>query len=104
MFIKINMRLTFKIVIQLTSVLWFCSANAQIISSDSISALKKQIGNKQVFQINKPDLKLSPLTGMTRKHWKEAALYLLSGAFSYIHTLDDPMKFPKQPGKSYPKD
>ncbi|MEJ6979638.1 DUF2264 domain-containing protein [Pedobacter sp. P351] len=104
MFTKINIRLTFKAFLQLTSVLFFCSANAQIISSDSVSALKKQMGNKQVFQINKPDFKLSPLTGMTRKHWKEAGLYLLSGAFSYIRTLDDPMEFPKQPGKSYPKD
>ena len=41
---------------------------------------------------------------MTKQHWKDAALYLLQGAFSYIHTLDDPMKFPKQPGVSYPKE
>ncbi len=31
-------------------------------------------------------------------------MYLLEGAFSYVHSLDDPMKFPKQPGKSYPLD
>lgn len=47
---------------------------------------------------------MSPLTGMTRQHWMDAATYLLDGAFSYIHTLDDPMRFPKQPGKSYPTD
>ncbi|MEO5912293.1 MAG: DUF2264 domain-containing protein, partial [Pelobium sp.] len=46
---------------------------------------------------------LSPYTGMSREHWKEAGHYLLSGAFSYIHNLDDPMGFPKQPGKSYPQ-
>nr|WP_236668737.1 DUF2264 domain-containing protein [Hymenobacter rubidus] len=40
---------------------------------------------------------------MTRRHWQDAARYLLSGAFSYVHTLDDPMQFPKQPGKSYPR-
>ena len=40
---------------------------------------------------------------MTRKHWKDAALYLLKGAFSYVNRLDDPMQFPKQPGKSYPR-
>ena len=57
----------------------------------------------KVFQVEKPDYKLSPYTGMTRQHWKDAALYLLKGAFSYIHTLDDPMKFPKQEGKSYPR-
>ena len=41
---------------------------------------------------------------MTRQHWLDAATYLLDGAFSYIHTPDDPMHFPKQPGKSYPTD
>jgi hypothetical protein len=58
---------------------------------------------QNIFQVEKPDYKLSPYTGMTRQHWKDAALYLLKGAFSYIHTLDDPMKFPKQEGKSYPR-
>lgn len=56
----------------------------------------------KVFQIKNPDYKISPYTGMTKQHWREAAMYLLEGAFSYIHTLDDPMKFPKQEGKSYP--
>ncbi|MCA8830960.1 DUF2264 domain-containing protein [Hymenobacter pini] len=53
------------------------------------------------FEINQPDTQLSPFTGMTRRHWQDAARYLLSGAFSYAHKLDDPMQFPKQPGKSY---
>ncbi|MBD0831556.1 DUF2264 domain-containing protein [Aestuariibaculum sediminum] len=61
-------------------------------------------GTTDVFKINNPDYKLSPYTGMTKQHWKDAALYLLEGAFSYIQGLDDPMKFPKQPGKSYPHD
>lgn len=39
---------------------------------------------------------------MTRRHWQDAARYLLAGAFSYVRTLDSPMQFPKQPGKSYP--
>ncbi|MFG6686481.1 DUF2264 domain-containing protein [Mariniflexile sp. HNIBRBA6329] len=56
-----------------------------------------------VFQIINPDYELSPYTGMTKQHWKDAALYLLEGAFSYIDNLDSPMKFPKQPGKSYPQ-
>lgn len=63
----------------------------------------KQVGNSTVFEIDKPDFKISPHTGVTRKHWKDAAMYLLEGAFSYVHSLDDPMKFPKQPGKSYPR-
>ncbi|MGI6219617.1 MAG: DUF2264 domain-containing protein [Bacteroidaceae bacterium] len=54
-----------------------------------------------VFHVDQPDYKLSPYTGMTRKHWIDAARYLLEGAFSYINSMDDPMKFPQQPGKSY---
>jgi len=56
-----------------------------------------------LFEVKNPDKKLSPFTGMTRRHWQDAAQYLLTGAFSYVHTLDDPMQFPKQPGKSYPR-
>jgi hypothetical protein len=55
------------------------------------------------FEVKQPDKKRSPFTGMTRRHWQDAARYLLSGAFSYVCTLDDPMQFPKQPGKSYPR-
>ena len=55
------------------------------------------------FEVKQPDKKRSPYTGMTRRHWQDAARYLLSGAFSYVRTLDDPMQFPKQPGKSYPR-
>lgn len=61
------------------------------------------VNGKTVFKIAQPDYTVSPLTGMTRKHWKDAAAYLLEGAFSYIHNIDDPMQFPKQPGKSYPR-
>ena len=55
------------------------------------------------FKVEQPDKALSPYTGMTRRHWQNAAQYLLTGAFSYIRTLDDPMQFPRQPGKSYPR-
>ncbi len=54
------------------------------------------------FVVNQPNYELSPYTGMTRQHWIDAATYLLDGAFSYIHTLDDAMKFPKQHDKTYP--
>ena len=60
--------------------------------------------DKSVFKVVNPDYKLSPKTGMTRQHWMDAARYLLGGAFTYINNLDDPMRFPKQPGKSYPHD
>lgn len=60
--------------------------------------------DSNIFNIVNPNYELSPHTGMSKQHWKDAALYLLQGAFSYINRLDDPMKFPKQPGVSYPKD
>lgn len=69
-----------------------------------MNASSPQAKNDSVFHLVKPDYQLSPLTGMTRQHWMDAATYLLDGAFSYIHTLDDPMRFPKQLGKSYPTD
>ncbi len=69
----------------------------------SLPAYSEQVGESSIFKVAQPDFKTSPFTGMTRKHWKDAGMYLLQGAFSYIHQLDDPMKFPKQPGKSYPR-
>lgn len=69
----------------------------------SLSLFSQQKENTAaIFQIKKPDFNVSPHTGMTKQHWKDAAFYLLEGAFSYIHKLDDPMQFPKQEGKSYP--
>lgn len=59
--------------------------------------------SEPVFNVSNPDWTLSPYTGMTRRHWVEAATYLLEGAFSYIKDYDDAMKFPKQLDKTYPK-
>ncbi len=75
-----------------------------LLFSLKVNASSSQTVNDSVFHLIRPDYQLSPLTGMTRQHWLDAATYLLDGAFSYIHTLDDPMHFPKQPGKSYPTD
>ena len=75
-----------------------------LLVSLKVNAPLPQAKNDSVFHLVQPDYKLSPLTGMTRQHWLDAATYLLDGAFSYIHTPDDPMHFPKQPGKSYPTD
>ncbi|MDL2303954.1 DUF2264 domain-containing protein [Bacteroides sp. OttesenSCG-928-D19] len=60
-------------------------------------------GKDKPYRINKPDYKTSPLTGMTREHWVEVAEHILEGAFSYIHTMEDAMKFPKQFEKTYPR-
>jgi len=51
-----------------------------------------------IFHIEQPDYELSPHTGMTREHWKDATLYLLEGAFGYIDSIDDFMLFPFDPG------
>jgi hypothetical protein len=64
---------------------------------------QKRVPNQPTFTVNKPDYKTSPYTGVTRQHWKDAALYLLNGAFSYIDHIDDPMQFPKQSAKGYPR-
>lgn len=78
-----------------------CAYQAQA-QQDSSWMQHKRVPSQSPFRVQTPDYRVSPLTGMTRKHWKEAALYLLSGAFSYIDSIDDPMQFPKQAGKSYP--
>ena len=72
---------------------------AQAVQSDAPAC---EGGN--IFHVEAPDYVRSPFTGMTRKHWIQAGEYLLEGAFSYIHCLDDPMYFPKQLDKTYPHD
>ncbi|WP_405326837.1 DUF2264 domain-containing protein [Leeuwenhoekiella sp. LLG6367-2.1] len=72
--------------------------------AQEIKPAKQVDGERPLFKVENPDFTTSPLTGMTRKHWEDAARYILDGAFSYIDNLDDPMKFPKLPGKSYPHD
>lgn len=73
----------------------------------SVGAEESQIKaspDKNIFTITQPDYKLSPHTGMTRKHWQDAAHYLLEGAFSHIHSIDDSMVFPRFPGEVRPAD
>ncbi|MCU7549243.1 DUF2264 domain-containing protein [Chitinophagaceae bacterium LB-8] len=77
--------------------------NAQNQADLSALLQQKRVPNQPLFQVKGPDYTTSPYTGMTKKHWKDAALYLLNGAFSYIDNIDDPMQFPKMQGKSYPR-
>ncbi|SNR31071.1 Rhamnogalacturonyl hydrolase YesR [Lutibacter agarilyticus] len=67
------------------------------------SEVYKMVGGQPIFQLSEPNYKKSPKTGMTRKHWKEAALYMLDGAFSYVNSNDDALKFPKIGTVGYPK-
>jgi hypothetical protein len=81
-----------------------CSAaGAHPDSASKPVAQRSGAAGSNVFQLVNPDYTQSPFTGVTREHWKAAARYLLEGAFGYVNNLDDPMLFPKQPGKSYPR-
>lgn len=42
-----------------------------------------------------PDYTLSPYTGMTRKHWLDAAKYLLEGVFKNISDYSSPIVLPR---------
>jgi len=55
------------------------------------------------FEVNDPDFNLSPLTGMTRKHYIECAKYVLQRAFSHVASMDTPISFPSVPGETYPQ-
>ncbi len=55
------------------------------------------------FEVVNPDLNLSPLTGMSRKHYIECAKYVLQRAFRHVKSFDTPIVFPQVPGKSYPE-
>lgn len=67
------------------------------------SAANAEADKTKIFEVNNPDKKLSPYTGMSREHWKQAAEYLLSTAFQYVDNIKDPFDLPKQEGKSYPR-
>ena len=58
---------------------------------------------KNAYVVTNPDLMLSPLTGMTRKHYIECAKYLLERAFKYVDSIETPLNFPIVPGKTYPQ-
>lgn len=92
------------------TLLWSLMAAALISAGTTpIAGAKPEMCHKamtsdNIFRVENPDYVKSPYSGMTRKHWIEAAKYLLDGAFSYIHCIDDPMYFPKQLDKTYPHD
>jgi hypothetical protein len=58
---------------------------------------------KNAFTIENPDFALSPLTGMTKKHYIECAKYLLERAFKHVGSIETPISFPIVPGKTYPQ-
>lgn len=74
-----------------------------LLSLSVLLCLMSVTAQNKVFQVKNPDFQKSPMTGVTRQHWKDAALYMLEGAFGYVKTLDDPMKFPKMHEVTYPR-
>jgi hypothetical protein len=58
---------------------------------------------KSNFEVNNPDLSLSPFSGMAKKHYVELARYLLERAFTHVDSLETPLTFPVVPGKTYPQ-
>jgi hypothetical protein len=58
---------------------------------------------KKAYEVMEPDLKLSPYTGMTRKHYIECAKYVLGRAFTHVKSFDSHVIFPVVKGKTYPQ-
>lgn len=57
------------------------------------------------FEPENLDFEKSPYTGLTRKHWIDAAKYMLDGIFQHIETMDDPVIVPRYETKiTYPND
>lgn len=48
------------------------------------------------FVPSNPDYNLSPYTGMTRRHWIDAAKYLLEGVFKNIPSYSSPAVLPRE--------
>lgn len=48
-----------------------------------------------VFSVKDPDFELSSYTGVTRKHWIEAGVYLLEGLFKNISGIEDAPVVPR---------
>ena len=56
------------------------------------------------YSPDRPDFTISPHTGMTRRHYIEAARHVLERAFRHVDSFDTPIVFPVIPGsKSYPQ-
>jgi hypothetical protein len=56
------------------------------------------------FAPDGPDRALSPFTGLTRKHWVDAARWLLDGVFAHIPRVDAPFVLPRRETKiTYPQ-
>ncbi len=57
----------------------------------------------RVYELKNHNTELSPFTGMDRQHWIDCGKFMLEGAFQHVDSIEQPMLFPKVPGKSYPQ-
>lgn len=80
----------------------FHTLSAFVLAALVSLANAKTPSQDNIFIIDQPNYQLSPHTGMTRKHWEDAALYLLEGAFSHIDNIDNPMLFSSHPSATRP--
>lgn len=55
------------------------------------------------FTVEQPDYRLSPFTGMTRRHWVASAELLLAGVFSHLKDAEAPLVFPRRSAVAYPQ-
>jgi len=78
--------------------------DANKIQRDPPTPMNKTLTQTQnSFEVANPDVDLSPMTGMARKHYIECAKYVLERAFRHVKSFDQPIVFPLVPGKSYPQ-
>jgi hypothetical protein len=49
---------------------------------------------KNAFEVKNPDFNLSPMTGMTRRHYIDCTKYILERAFKHVKSFDRPIVFP----------
>lgn len=56
------------------------------------------------YILHQPDYRLSPYTGMTRKHWLEISHFYLEGIFRHVKNIEDPILVPRHEfAVSYPQ-
>ena len=60
-------------------------------------------GEQSPFALVDPDYGLSPHTGMTRRHWLDAARMMTDGVFRHIADINAPIALPKQSSVTYPQ-
>jgi len=82
-FNKVEMR--FKEIGKAIAVILLVVACRQVSAQHTIGLpveYTQTVNGHSIFKVDKPDYTKSPYIGVTRNHWKEAAMHLLYGTFS----------------------